>query len=181
MCGCSDEKNCYDNQFADITAFESNPDEITPNGVLVTTNGWITDLERIDLEIAYMEACLEMTLKRDCFEVIIPPEIHVSSCSREQLFECDIVEANYRYLLAIGYSEEVARERSDICRYDKGLETSDECPCMCRATIQNENIIITTPNLKLFSAELARMMTGELNVYNNERTVACLDGLQYLH
>lgn len=42
----------------------------------------------------------------------------------------------------------------------KGLDPTPECPCMCRSVVQSNRTIITTPNLKLFPAELVRLVTG---------------------
>lgn len=167
MSGC-DKDNCYQNYYADITDYKVKPDTQTPIlGIPVMTNGNDVDLQRIDEIILYVEDCLEMQLKRECLKVVIPSDWYVSYCASpegEELFPCRI--------------------DPQVCA-DKGLpidpdcipgQAPDEdcpCPCNCRATIQDENVIITTPNLKLFSAELIRMMTGVNNIWLEPELVKC--------
>ncbi len=163
---CND--NCYYNYYANVTDYKVEADARTPIlGILVTTNGQVVDLARIDEIILSVENCLGMELKRECLEVVVPPDWYVSYCVNpegEELFPCRI--------------------DPQVCA-DKGLSIDPDCvpgqlpdddcpcPCNCRATIQDENVIITTPNLKLFSAELIRMMTGVNNIWLNPELSKC--------
>lgn len=167
--GCDD--NCYRNYYQNITDYEISINSITPNGVNVDDSGFYVDLEEIDRQIDEMETCVQNALAggidlaiartqgcrdeswnyrvdfsgisvlRECLTVKIAPDWYVSHCSEDymEIFPCDI--------------------SPQVC-IDKGLEITDECPCRCRSAIQDENIVITTPNLYLFRGELARMITG---------------------
>lgn len=163
-CDCYD---CYHNYYQNITNYEVNPNTITPGGIQVDTSDFEVDLEEIDRQVDYLENCMQenfsspdfevsgevldqqecwnedlspdIIVRRDCLIVKIAPDWFVSPCSGQQVFECNI--------------------RDSVCE-DKGLEITDECPCMCRSTIQDENVIITTPDLYLFRGELGRMVTS---------------------
>ncbi len=163
---CSD--NCYSNYYVNITDYKVDSDAKTPIlGIPVRTNGHEINLQRIDEIILYVEDCLGFQVKRECLEVVVPSDWYVSYCANEEgeeLFPCYI--------------------DPQVCA-DKGLpidpdceigQLPDEdcpCPCNCRATIQNENVIITAPNLKLFSAELIRMMTGVNNIWLDPNLSRC--------
>jgi hypothetical protein len=75
---------------------------------------------------------------RSCLVVKVP-EWHNSTCSNEQLFQCDV--------------------GNQPC-YNKGLTPTAECPCLCRAMIQDNTVLLTTPNLRLYPAYLTSMLTG---------------------
>jgi len=109
---------------------------------------------RVDTLVDRLEACLVAAgelkeIRRRSFAVMVPSDWYVSKCSGEQLIP--------------------ALARCELCRA-KGLEIKDECcglrtptpacPCVCnfRATVQWGRIVVTAPNLKLFKAELARMV-----------------------
>jgi hypothetical protein len=116
------------------------------------------DLEGLETLIEMTEDCLGMDLNETCFMVYVPDDWYVSECSGQQLFPCGIVHAN----------------NYDICKVDKKLDTTKQCPCNCRATIQDENVIITTPNMYLLGMSLVRMMTGMNNPYAQEWTRKCV-------
>lgn len=42
----------------------------------------------------------------------------------------------------------------------KGLVPTPDAPCACRATVQDNRVVVTTPNLKIFPAELLRLVTA---------------------
>jgi hypothetical protein len=163
---CND--NCYYNYYANVTDYKVDAETKTPVlAIPVMTNGFDVDLTKIDEIIFSVENCLSVKLKRECLEDVIPPDWYISYCVNpegEELFPC--------------------RVDPQVCA-DKGLpidpdcvpgQLPDEdcpCPCNCRATIQDENIIITTPNLKLFSAELIRMMTGVNNIWEDPELTKC--------
>lgn len=168
--GCTSE-TCYHNHYQTITDYEITINAITPNGVNVDDSGFFVDLSEIDRQIDEMEICVQQALlggidietarvqdcraggqeyrtnfsdisvERDCLIVKVAPDWRVSNCSEEymEIFPCDI--------------------NPQVCE-DKGLEVTDGCPCQCRSIIQDENVIVTTPDLYLFRGELARMITG---------------------
>ncbi len=161
--GC--QSPCYLNYYLNITDYKTSADIQTPNGIAVRTNGQEVDLEKIDALTDYVEACLGIEIQRSCLSVVIPNDWY-PACEgeNEQVFPCRI--------------------DPQVCA-DKGLpidpdcvpgQLPDEdcpCPCNCRATIQDENTIVTAPNLKLYSAELIRMVTGVNNIWINEATRRC--------
>lgn len=75
---------------------------------------------------------------RDCLVVEVPPW-HISPCSGAQLFSCDVPIQS--------------------C-LNKGLVPDPKCPCSCRAFIQDNTVLLTTPNLELFPARLTELLTG---------------------
>lgn len=171
LAGCSDGKRCNNNNYQNITQYEIAVNSVTPGGVNVDDSGFFVDLEELDRQINEMEICVQnalsggidmataetqdcridgwdyrtdfvdISVRRECLTVKISPDWRVSTCSEEymEVFPCEI--------------------NPQVC-IDKGLEITDECPCMCRSTIQDENVVVTTPNLYLFRGELARQMTG---------------------
>jgi hypothetical protein len=164
ICSCSEYQQLgYDNNYLNVTQYEIyKPNLYTAGGIPIYSNSEI-DLELIDIIIEDIEDCLNIPLNRELFMVYIPDDWYISSCSEEQLFPCTIVEANKPYL-----------NGRNICEVTKGLKVTEECPCHCRATIQDENIIVTAPNLKIFPQELVRMITGENNPYIEEWTRICI-------
>jgi len=76
---------------------------------------------------------------RSCLIVAEAPGWHVSSCTGEQLFSCEV-----------GQSPCAA----------KGFEPNPQCPCSCRGTFQDRQTAFVTPNLRLLPATLVTAMTG---------------------
>lgn len=186
VCGCN-QPDCYWNNYRNITGYNINPSTETPNGIAVDTSGFDVDLEEIDRQVDSLENCLrtafaenpfideetaelqdcridgyefrtefdpEITINRDCLVVKIATDWSVSPCSGQQVFPCNIDPA--------------------VCEA-KGIEVTEECPCMCRSMIQDENVIITTPDLYLFRGELARMITGCNNPWFDPVSQCLLD------
>lgn len=77
--------------------------------------------------------------QKSCLRVAIPPDWRVSACSGEQVFPCQVPDAS--------------------C-LQKGQTPTAQCPCMCRAMIQDDTTVWTTPNLKLLPAYLTTLLTG---------------------
>lgn len=145
FCGCDYEG--YWNGYMNITDYDINLDAVTPRGIYVDTSGFEIDLEEIDRQVDFLENCLQENsiisqIHREWFVVKIAPDWFVSECSGQQIFPCEMPDS--------------------VCE-NKDLEITEECPCMCRSAIQDENTVVTTPNFYLFRGELARMATG----YNN--------------
>ena len=89
-----------------------------------------------------------------CIKVKVPDSLYQSSCSGEWLFPCDVDD--------------------QYCRA-KGIEPTEECPCDCRATVQDSNVIVTNHKLNLFRAELARMVTACNNPWLVPQLAPCLN------
>jgi hypothetical protein len=154
---CEPEEQCYYNSYSNVTSYNFVEDARTSKGISVMRgkNNSVS-LEEIDLRVDELEACLrakgrQVTVKRSCLKVLIPNNWYTSECTGSQMFSCRI--------------------NPQVC-LDKGI-TEEElavCPCACRAIIQDENIIVSAPNLQLFKAELARMVTGINNVWTTNFT-----------
>lgn len=126
-------------------------------------------LTLIDQQVTTLDICLmglgRPKVQRDWCGVLIPPDWYVSSCSNEQLVP--------------------SRVDPKLCEA-KGLKIPEQCwwvtrpsvlclcPCNFRAIIQDNYWIVTTPNLKLFKAELLRLVTGVSNVWTDEKLRMCL-------
>ena len=154
-----DAKDCYDNLYMNVTNYNYEPNFWTPTRHIPIYTQTEIDLDEIEFLIDMTEDCLGINLNTTCFTIYVPDDWYTSTCSGQQLFPCDIVKANNGY---------------NICEQDKHLIVTEECPCNCRATIQDENTIITTPNLMLFGMSLVRMMSGVTNPYSEEWTRKCI-------
>lgn len=147
---------CYHNNYLNITDYQVHVDSITPHGIKVDSSGEEVDLREIDRQVDALEECLETSIQRTCLRIKVAPDWYISECSGQQLFPCDI--------------------NDQVC-LDKGLTEEDLeiCPCNCRATIQDENTIIVTPDLRLLRGELARMITGINNPWIPEISPCLMD------
>ncbi len=94
----------------------------------------------------------EVAFIKPGFRVKVPSDWYVSVCSGAQLFPCDVPDAS---CLA------------------KGRTPTEECPCACRAIIQDGNSIITAPNLELFPAQLTMLLTGCDQIWHGGRVQQC--------
>jgi hypothetical protein len=140
---CPDE-NCYPNNYPNITSYEINITNTTNTGINIDDPLEEIDIEELERQTSALEECLGVTIDRNCLLVKVAPDWYISPCSGNQLFPCNI---NIQECL------------------DKGLTLEDleECPCNCRARIQDNNIIIVTPDLLIYRGELARMVLGVNN------------------
>jgi hypothetical protein len=110
-------------------------------------NDWLTNDE-----LAQAECIGAPTLElRSCLR-IGTPEYIISKCSGEELFACSVPD--------------------ESCKM-KGLTPTADCPCMCRAMIQDNTVIWTTPNRKLLPAYAVTIMTGCVNPWEVPRLAAC--------
>ncbi|MFA5135271.1 MAG: hypothetical protein WC505_05835 [Patescibacteria group bacterium] len=127
-------------------------------------------LDEIDRRTVALETCLKKNkvwdhINYNWINVYVPKDWYVSTCSGEQLVP----------------STPALKE----CRI-KGLKIDDkclglpkpttDCPCVCnhRAVVQNNGWIITAPNLKLYKAELARLVLAAQNPWTQPLVVQCL-------
>lgn len=127
--------------------------------------------EEVDRRVAALEKCLleekEITkpIRRGWFGVYVPNDWYVSTCSKEQLVPSKV---NPALCEAKGITIPIE------CRYV--MKPTAECPCVCnvRAAILFDYWIVTGPNLKLFKAELSRLVTGKNNPWKYPNIVKCL-------
>jgi hypothetical protein len=76
---------------------------------------------------------------RSCIKVAVAPDWHKSACSGQEVFPCSVGDSP--------------------CKA-KGQVPTAQCPCYCRAMIQNNTTIWVTPNRKLLPAYAVTMLTG---------------------
>jgi hypothetical protein len=79
------------------------------------------------------------TIDRAAMTVKVAPDWHVSQCSSEQVFSCDI--------------------RAADCEA-KGQQPTEACPCQCRHSVQPGPVLVVTPNLLLLRAAIVEAVTG---------------------
>jgi hypothetical protein len=170
ICGC-----CYKPFFSKVTHYKWRRSEAvrTPKKILVRAPKGIATkefLSMIDKKVDTLETCLKREglikeIPRNCFAVYVPDDWF--ECHGEQLVPSSVDDK--------------------LCR-DKGLEVPKEClgvvrptkacpcPCSARATIQIDSdvdLIVTAPNLKLFTAELARWITNKNNIWEHPKIRQC--------
>lgn len=158
LLACAATSRSYNSRLASVTSYSVQTPESTTWGVKY---GGPLDPVVLDTLVARVSACLaripepspEAKVVMDCpdrplrrevdpalFDVMVAHDWRPSAFDRnEQVFPCHV--------------------DPQLCR-DKGLEPSVEKPCQCRATVQGGRTIIVTPNLKLFPAELVRLVTA---------------------
>lgn len=183
MATCGSEPECYSGYYRNVTSYEVNADRYTQKGIGLDDPidaGHILDADEVDWQVDDLESCLHeqfsrnpvissedaknagclktdfsngFGINRECLIVKVPDDLYRSPCTGRLLFECNVDE--------------------QLCR-DKGFEPDPNCPCNCRATVQDDNYIITEPRLEVFRAELARIVTSCNNPWVVEQVVGCL-------
>lgn len=165
FCGCY-EDDCYCNWYKSITDYNvSGKYFFSPAGIKIYPNNNTIKLQEIDKKVEELEECLNIKVKRDCFIILIPDDWYISSCSGEELLP---VSAPY-YLC-----EDKNIRIEESCRWlDKPTK---ECPCVCawRSAIQDDHILVLTPNLKMLKLELTRLTTGVNNPWIKPELYQCL-------
>ncbi|MFH0752469.1 MAG: hypothetical protein V1914_02620 [archaeon] len=191
IANCDFSELCYYRPYQNTTSYEVIPDRYTPNGIGLDDpkkEEWRLDAGEVDWQVDDFEACLNenfaknpvlseesnpvvtfgdytfqncvknefyetFEVKRDCLVVKVPDDLYESKCSDQMLFPCDV--------------------NPQAC-LDKGVGPTEECPCNCRATVQDDNYIITNPALSVFRGELARIVTTCNNPWIVEQLRGCL-------
>lgn len=144
-----------DNNYANVTNYYVNATVSTPSGISVDLSDQLVDLEKIDELTLHVESCLKTTIHRQFFVVKIPSNWYNGCRNKywqlcydpgcgEQLFPCFVDPR--------------------LCE-EKGF--FEQCECGCRAIIQDNNVIVTAPNLHMYTAELIRMVTGVNNIWTD--------------
>jgi len=126
--------------------------------------------DKLDVLTHELAACLpkidpKWQVRRDWFVVFVPPDWYVSTCSKQQLVPSTPPCRGCR------------KKGLDIPDKCCGLrKPTAECPCVCnmRAVVQDNYVIVTSPNLLLYKAELARLITNNNNVWGHEQIRKCL-------
>ncbi len=122
---------------------------VSPGGVHYDGD---VDVEQLDFLTSQLESCLERTIDRSSFIVKIPTD----------------------YTMSCDGTEEVLPFVSIVDRSCKGKDATEECPCRYRAVIQEPNVLVVTPNLKLYRDVLTRFLTGSTNPWADPNLSGCL-------
>lgn len=130
----------------------------TPKGAHVWTPPGLAHKDfynKVDARIAELSACLQhVRVKSEPIEfervyVYVPKDWYDSKCSVEQLIPSRV---NPKLCLA------KKLPLDPKCHWK--MRPTSECPCVCnvRAAIVDMYVVAMTPNMKLFKAELARLV-----------------------
>ncbi len=128
-------------------------------------------LDEIDRRSVALAKCLQANKVWDHINytwivVYIPSDWYVSTCSGEQLVP------------STPFIKECTIKGIKIPDKCVGLRVPQlpDCPCVCnhRAVVQNNGVIVTAPNLKLYKAELARLILAVGNPWLQPKVAACL-------
>lgn len=166
LLGC--EQTCYQHHnYATLSDYstKNKSAEYTESGVKVYLNDNYTSLTEVDKKTIELEQCLGISIPRECFAVYVPSDWYISACSGQELLP---VPAPLEQCRVKGL------EIADEC---EGLEKpTPECPCVCnyRVSLQDNYLIVVTPNLLLYKAELARLVTGINNVWADDEIRECI-------
>lgn len=156
-----DPEPCFNNRFYGYTDYSINITHRTPGlNLRVDFSGQESELDvdfilkGLDKRTTELLNCLHREDQDlSCLKIKIPANWYVSECTGAQLFPCDITDWS--------------------CGM-KGIEPTENCPCACRAAIQDHDNIITAPNLELYKGELAKMLTDYWNPWAIEGIRECL-------
>ena len=171
LAGCpttGQDTTCYPTHgFSNFTNYTFNPSYVAPQfGVEVDDPKGEIDILQLDGTLANVEQCMQQfvdqpltaeeskasdcvgqvdTKVHSCLQIKLASDWHLSACTQEQVFSCNV--GNQR------------------CN-EKGQTPTEQCPCSCRAIVQDNRKIILTPNLKLLPANLDTLMTGCLSPWS---------------
>ena len=177
--GCGSENDqCPRYNFYNQFSYKVRPTIKTVRGIAVDLTGQDVSLNCIDKATSEVEKCLEETfgnpprlpddvrqkadclvetfalpLKRKCLTVKIPDDWTLSC------------EGTYQVL-----PQEAPAERC----FEKGLTPTPNCPCRWRAGIQDDSVIVATPNLFLYKDPLIRLVTSCNNPWAHPSLAKCL-------
>lgn len=152
LCGC-DPGPFPNNYSPNYTSLRFTETTTTPSGVSVDDPRSELDLVLVDQVIAKTLQCMHVsaTLPPE-FGVKVPERWWVSSCTGSQIFDCNI--------------------GNEGC-YAKGQTPTAECPCKCRAVVQDNRYIITTPNMVVLPGRLITLITGIENPWADASLADC--------
>lgn len=167
LAGCDVGGACLDNHYQNVTTYPVHAQTHTPEGIAVDGD---LDFAELDARTDRVEACLRSkfpdgrlppdvvakaqclsstfvpVVPRSCITVKVAPDWHMScvvnqafDAPQEQVFSCTIDPT--------------------VCMA-KGITPTDACPCECRGAIQDQDTIVTTPNMHLYANDLIRLVTG---------------------
>lgn len=171
LAGCTNQ--CYpEADYWNWTSYTTVITHDTPGGIHLDDPQHQLDPARVDRAVKNVVACLAQfkvqpmsTAELNAAECYGRPTLEIRAClvvkvpdwhpscrdPKEEVFLCDVPNAS--------------------CT-EKGLTPTVECPCSCRAMIQDNTTLLTTPNMRLFPAYLTTLLTGCNRPWNN-RIASC--------
>lgn len=149
---------CYPSNYPNYTNYSVSFTDKTNLGIKLDDPDHYLDKQKIDELTTETISCLKKikgTLssnelyQNDCqgewdleiksCMVVKVPIWHTSDCTGEEVFSCSVPFAS--------------------CA-EKGFSPDSGCPCSCRAMVQDNEVLLTTPNMKLYKAYLITLLTG---------------------
>lgn len=180
LTACNPGNQCYpEAQWPNYTAYEVTVTHDTPHGIHLDDPKHELDPDHVDRVVQRVVDCLAPlkdnplseaergealcygtpTLEvRQCLVVKMAPDWRVSKCTGEQVFPCNVP--------------------IESCT-SKGQIPTVECPCSCRSIVQDNTVVLATPNMRIFPAYLTTLLTGCFRPWT-ARLAHCSDNSQLL-
>lgn len=172
LTGCPPSYPCYPNAHRpNYTSYQTTVTYRTPGGISVDDAKLQLDPALVDDIAADVLGCLEAAAPldanesamamcgrapvyeiRSCLVLKVPDNWYTSNCTGSQLFPCNVPNQS--------------------C-LNKGLTPTNSCPCACRASIQDEAVIVTAPNLELLPGKMVELFTGCSQIWRIQRLAMC--------
>jgi hypothetical protein len=155
----------YQNQFPDQYHYVFRADQVTPSGIAVDTSGVAVDLAALDRQTDEVEACLA-----EAFGPVprLPPALVADAHCDGAAFPLPLLRGDLAVKVAANWVPSCVSPTQQllpvpgqdwICEA-KGQTPTPECPCRLRAGIQDNEIIVVTPDQYLYKDPLIRLVTG---------------------
>ncbi len=185
LVGCGGDPVCYHNNYQTLKRYPVNFTQMTSMGIGVDSTGQKVDLAIIDRLTSQLDICLEKSFKAnptitselakkaDCRTDVGVPRVRFDNIYIKTCFKVKVPN-DWEYSKCYPEEQLLPISAPDALCEAKGLHPTPECPCRWRVETQDDYIIVSPPNLKLFKAELARMVTGCNNVWIVPQIIACL-------
>jgi hypothetical protein len=129
------------------------PTQVTPKGIHFDPQGQAISGQLIDRLTDEVEQCLQLSLDRGSFNVLVPSDWTLSCDGSQQVLPAE--GAGAMGCLA------------------KRLTPTAECPCRWRAYIKMPNVIVATPSLHLYKDALVRLVVDTDNPWADPKLAKC--------
>ncbi len=145
-------------------AYDVSPSMTTPKGIKVDPSGQHINPARIDRLTDETERCLIETFGNP---PKLPPDVVRDGKCQGDTFalpprrQCITVKVPNDWHLNCDKTEQVLPQDAPVggCE-EKGEHPSEVCHCHYRAGLQNDQTIVTTPNMLVYKDPLIRIITG---------------------
>jgi hypothetical protein len=176
LTGCPE---CYSSYTRNYTAYTVTPDRTNPKyGYGIDDPAHTLNDTVIESIVGKTLACVkslgQLTIpERDAAECVGGQELTIHSCMTVKVapdwgYSCRVVNSQQAQVFPCAVP-------AASC-LDKGLVPTVECPCSCRAIIQDNATIVTVPDVStgVFSAQLITLWTGCVNPWPVPRLATCI-------